>query len=143
MTVCFRYLNFPALPDEIHLEIHKSYLENPNYFKFRDDRFYKIHLANDKLTETVKSIIPNPGKISVQLIQNSVPIHVDIGRTEAINYLISTGGDDVYTCFYQNNLLVEKHKIEPFRWHWIDVSNPHTVINLTNDQPRIAITISY
>jgi hypothetical protein len=143
MSSCFKYLDFPALSDAMHTEIYNSFLENPNYFEFKEDKFYKIHLANDKLTETVKSIIPNPGKISVQLIQNSLPIHVDIGRTEAINYLISTGGDDVYTCFYQNNMLVDRLVIQPFRWHWMKVSNPHTVINLKKDQPRISITISY
>ena len=143
MPACFRYLDFPALSDDLHLEIHKSYLENPNYFEFKEVKLYKIHLANKKLTEAVKCIFPDAPIISVQFIQDTLPIHVDIGRTEAINYLISTGGDNVYTCFYQNNQLAEKHKIEPFRWHWLDVSNPHTVINLQKDQPRISITISY
>ena len=143
MSLCFKYLDLPALPDAVHTEIHNSFLENPNYFKFKEDKLYKIHKANNKLIEAVKSVIFNPGTISVQLLQDWNPRHVDINRTEAINYLISTGGDDVYTCFYQNNMLAEKLVIQPFRWHWINVSIPHNVINLKKNHPRISITISY
>jgi hypothetical protein len=143
MSLYFKYLNFPSLPESIHSEVYNSYLENLNYFEFKKFKPYKVHQANNKLTEEVRSIIPNATDVNVQLIQYGLPVHIDVGRTEAINYIISTGGDNVCTCFYQNRSLVEQYIIEPFRWHWINVSIPHTVINLKKDSTRISITISY
>ena len=88
MSLYFKYLNFPSLPESIHSEVYNSYLENLNYFEFKKFKPYKVHQANNKLTEEVRSIIPNATDVNVQLIQYGLPVHIDVGRTEAINYII-------------------------------------------------------
>lgn len=75
----------------------------------------------------------------------SHPIHYDYGRKYAFNYLLNTGGEDVWTCWYDSDKkLIEKHKIEPFRWHAIAV-NPelHAVQGIEKDKKRIFISLNW
>jgi hypothetical protein len=118
-------------------------MTNNNYFTSSDISYYRIYAANSTLNGFVRKLIPNAKIVSVQIIRTGIPIHTDIGRTEAINYIISTGGDNVYTCFYAEDNLEQKYKIETERWHWLNVSVPHQVIGLDNNNPRVAITVSY
>jgi hypothetical protein len=142
MSTCFKYLDLPRIPQSLYCEIYNSIITNPNYFYFPKVPYYKIHKVNFVLNDFIKNLIPNAKIVSVQIIRKDIPIHTDMGRTEAINYIISPGGDDVYTCFYAEDNLEQKYKIETERWHWLNVSLPHRVINLDNDNPRVAVTVN-
>ena len=143
MSACFKYLDLPCIPRHLYCEIYNSVMTNNNYFTSPDISYYRIYAANSTLNGFVRKLIPNAKIVSVQIIRTGIPIHTDIGRTEAINYIITTGGDDVYTCFYAEDNLEQKYKIETERWHWLNVSVPHQVIGLDNNNPRVAITVSY
>ena len=141
MSTCFKYLDLPRIPQNLYCEIYNSIVTNPNHFSFSNVSHYKIHTVNELLDNFIRPMIPCSKLISVQIIRKGIPIHVDIGRTEAINYIITPGGDNVYTCFYAEDNREQKYKIEPERWHWLNVSIPHRVINLDNN-PRVAVTVS-
>ena len=69
-----------------------------------------------------------------------LPVHKDTNRLVAWNYIIDQGGDEVYTCFYDDDQnLIEKVNIETGRWHKLDVQTFHNVEGMT--RPRIALTV--
>jgi len=142
MSTCFKYLDLPCIPQNLYCEIYNSILTSDNHFSFPNVPYYKIHTVNAVLNNFIRNLIPNVKEISVQIIRTGIPIHTDIGRKEAINYIITPGGDNVYTCFYAEDNLEQKYKIETERWHWLNVSIPHRVINLENNNPRVAVTVS-
>ena len=142
MSDYFKYLDLPLVPKDLEAEVYNSIRTNPNYFTYQESHVYKIHSANQKLKGFVRLIIPNAKIISVQTTRQFLPLHTDIGRTEVINYIVNSGGKNVYTCFCENNTIVEKINIEANRWHWLNVSVPHMVINLEDHNPRVSITVS-
>ena len=78
-----------------------------------------------------------------QVIKNGMPIHKDINRTIAYNYLIETGGDNINTnVFDEGRQLIESECITTHRWHSIQVDKFHNVTNLQENSVRIAITLS-
>lgn len=132
--------------------------------KFVDPKFatYQLYLLHGKIAEFTKSIFDFEHNVSVQVIKKGVPVHVDIGRTAALNYIIETGGSNVTTAFFNiDDFIQDRNRsnlrlfpkldcppakpihevcIRPNRWHWLNVSIPHTVLNIENE--RIAITVS-
>jgi hypothetical protein len=75
----------------------------------------------------------------------SHPIHFDYGRKYAFNYFIDTGGDNVWTHWYDNDRnRIESHHVEPFRWHMIAV-NPelHSADGIEPGRRRICISLNW
>jgi hypothetical protein len=141
MSNYFEYLTeIPNIPDELLSEVYKSIHEHENVFVHNFYSNYQIFNLTDELIQFIKLKFNNH-IIQVHVIKNVLAIHKDINRTIAFNYLIDCGGNNVETCFYDKKLkLIEKIKIEPFKWHKLDVSTFHNVINL--ERPRIALTIT-
>jgi hypothetical protein len=132
------YLDLPRLPDELIDEIYKS-LEGIDRFPYKNDQ-YKSFEATPPLVEFTQKLFDFEHNTAVQIIKDHLIIHKDAFRTRAYNYVIEPGGANVQTCFYDDNEnLIESHCIELHRWHKLDVSVNHNVINLI--APRIAITV--
>jgi len=143
MGLYFRYMDMiPKLSDNLLSEIQESIEENKNWFFKEDYEYYQRHEATLKLREWSAIIfhrIKNR-KTCVQVVHEGIHIHKDIARVSTYNYLIDAGGNNVETCFYDDNFsLIKSIKIEPFRWHKLDVSVNHNVINI--QRPRIALTV--
>jgi hypothetical protein len=119
-----------------------------------------------EVSETIKKWVAeniNP-KFSahVQVINHGtiIPPHVDEVRSQAINYIISSGGDSITSFYYvkeeYKNLIVtpqtsipydrltvtESTLIQPKKWHSLDVTKIHGVTNMDPLQQRIALTLS-
>jgi len=79
-----------------------------------------------------------------QVLRNIIPIHKDVdGRPFAYNYLLSTGGDNVTTCFYDDNeKLVHSEVIPAGCWHRLSVQNFHSVVNFDKNSTRVSITVT-
>jgi hypothetical protein len=136
-------LNFPDIKEMLLPHRYEEMFEATS----ESSRFLSCGNPNSYLKEeylTFKQYRWNTSLLFYKSKGTSGDLHTDLPAASwAINYIISTGGDNVCTCFYQNKSLIEQHIIEPFRWHWINVSIPHTVINLKKDSTRISVTISY
>jgi hypothetical protein len=133
-----RYLDLPEVPDELIVEVYKS-LEGIDRFPYKNNQ-YKSFGATQPLVEFTQRLFNFEHNTAVHIIKDHLIIHKDFFRTRAYNYIIDPGGDNVQTCFYDDNEnLIESHCIEPYRWHEFDASINHNVINLTS--PRIAITL--
>ena len=142
MNNLFTYLdNLPKLPEDLISEIYESTRVFPNIFQYPNYDYYKKYCVTKKLQSYIQGLFTEKHIIGVQVIKNKISIHKDFNRTVAYNYIINSGGEHAETCFYNDKYqLIEKHNIEERRWHRLDVSVFHNVINLV--KPRIALTVS-
>lgn len=79
-----------------------------------------------------------------QVLRNIIPIHKDIdGRPFAYNYLLSSGGKAVTTCFYDDDKKLVYSEIIPTGcWHRLAVQNYHSVVQFDKGDVRISITVT-
>lgn len=137
----FEYLDYiPKLPENLEKYVFDSILGKDLFHKKND--VYKIFDAHFYLKEYLKDFFHlSIYNIRVQVINADTMIHIDHNRIKAINYIISSGGDNVITSFYNDDLsLIEKILIKEKKWHRIKVDTKHSVVNIVSP-PRIAITI--
>ena len=148
--------DLPILDESLVREAIYCRDNHQNIFRLKDHP-YQLYEATDKLREFIGSFLKFPHIVTVHSFSNTIPIHIDFGRTRAYNFIIDTGGPDVRTSFYDVNdftrnnegRLVESNVnykpiesifIRPTVWHILDVSVPHGVTNI--ETVRFGITVS-
>jgi hypothetical protein len=141
----FKYIDFlPILPEEIVTEIISS-TKNMNQWASHRADVYQLFECTQKLYDFIDLHLSELYVANVQLIKNTLPIHVDIGRLFVFNYIIETGGDNAHTIFYSKNnddyTVIESHCIEPFKWHRLNVSTPHSVSTILPHNQRVSLSI--
>lgn len=104
--------------------------------------YYKTFKGGEHLIEFTKKYFNFEHNSQIHIVYQGLPVHKDLMRLEAFNYILDPGGDKVYTCFYEEDkkFIKEKYIIESNRWHRIRTDVYHAVLNQT--RPRIALTIS-
>lgn len=135
----YSYLDLPKVPTELILPLEEI-LKLENIFGGATDK-YTIHECQNELRDFLQQLFPSYTKFRYQTLREGVPVHIDRGRTEAINYLIDTGGDNVSTVWYEYDWttpFLEK-VFEAHRWHKLQVDIYHGVSNIKTC--RYAITI--
>lgn len=134
-----QYLNLPKLPENMIKEVYKS-LEGVNIYPYPLDE-YQSFAATQPLQEYTKSLFDFSHNTLVQIIKDNLGLHKDFCRKQAYNYILEPGGDNVLTCWYnEEKNLIESHCIDAHRWHKLNVDVFHNVENITKS--RIAITIN-
>jgi hypothetical protein len=114
----------------------------PNMYPDPSYPYYKTFNGGTKLIEFVKDYFSPEYSPKIHVVYIGLPVHKDLMRPEAFNYILDPGGDKVYTCFYEENRrsIKEKYIIDTQRWHRIQTDVYHAVLN--QSRPRIALTIS-
>jgi hypothetical protein len=137
----YQYLDLPQVPDDLLLSLDKV-LQLENIFEYKDKTdVYTIHPCQTALTEYLKTVFPKHTKFRYHTLTDELPIHVDIGRSQAINYIIDAGGSDVKTTWYKDDKttkILEK-VFKPNCWHSIKTDIHHGVSNIKTR--RYAITV--
>ncbi len=159
----FEYLDaLPPVSSDLLNEARHASLNRVSTFVDPKFSTYQFYLLQGKIAEFTKSIFNFKHSVSVQVIKNGAPVHVDIGRAVAYNYIIETGGVNVLTAYFNIDDFIQDRNnrhlrlfpkldcapaepiytvcIEPNRWHKLNVSVPHTVLNIGSE--RIAITVT-
>lgn len=141
----FEYINYlPIVPEEIITEIILS-TKKPNLWGGHRADVYQLFECTRKIYDFIHTHLDNNYRANIQVIKNTLPIHVDIGRSSVFNYIIDTGGEDIYTIFYrkdnENYTVIESHNIEPFKWHKLNVTTPHSVSTISPANKRISLSI--
>jgi hypothetical protein len=130
-------------------------------YKYEDLANFKMIQAKGELMKWVtQNVASNHCGVHLQVMTEGKYVfpHVDMLRTRVWNYLIDTGDAD--TCFYKPKLeyehlslvprtyvpyervdRIQTIKIEPHRWHELDVSKIHGVENIKS--PRLSISVSF
>ncbi len=131
------------------------------YFKDKIANFAFIE-ADPVLVKWVKNNISmSYRRVDVQVMTGGVIVvpHIDEIRQGALNYILSSGGTDVTTTFYEplnKDLVAVPQQAFPYdrisikdstvileeQWHILDVTKIHGVENLSPNEYRISISIS-
>jgi hypothetical protein len=139
--VYFEYLDLPAIPvalieaDSTGIELRENIFRNPEY------KFYKQYRVSEDITDFLKTIFTYNFHASYQVIRSGISIHKDGGRTNAINYILSQGGDNASLNIYDDDKrsILHREIIKKHKWHQIDVSKFHNVTNITG--VRMSVTV--
>ena len=137
----FKYMDFPTIPDELLGQDLNYFVGRKNIFRIPSYTHYKQYEIDTKLKEFLSEIFKFDFHCSYQVITNGLDIHKDGSRTECLNYLIDTGGEDSELRIYNDDKLEILHseRILNKKWHWINVGMNHNVVNISNT--RISISI--
>ena len=139
-----QYLSLPPLPPELTASISL----NPQDYSCKAigpgnlDTYIWTNDHNQELDAWCKQNICPDMYFAFQILHTSNNIHKDNGTKTKLNYVLSTGGDNVITEFYDDDktTLLDSYHIEPHRWHILKVDTYHRVINLEPNQYRFAVT---
>jgi len=137
-----KFLDKPAVPLHLILPLSEILLiENMFGGESKD---YTIHDCQHDLKEYLKPMFFDYTNFNYQVLNNGVPIHIDIGRNRAINYIIDPGGNNVSTRWYRSESSDDSDILFDIvlpanKWHELKVDEPHNVIGV--ETTRYAITV--
>lgn len=137
-------LNWDRIPNDLLDNNLASITTLPDYSPFKEYEKFKQFLITDQaLLDYIQQFFNFDVKNNsyYQIIKEGVATHIDVDRSIIYNYLIDTGGNDVYTVWYQEDKITENYRIKiPVNvWHKLDVTTYHSVLGITGN--RIAITV--
>ncbi len=139
---------WPAVPYMFHDAVRDIINnENDELHKFVGSSYepYKLYPISGSFRLWLEQNLPI--KIGacchIHVITSDLVIHKDYMEEKyKVNYIFSTGGENVQTNFYDDNfLLLESNVVPAFTWHWFDGTVNHHALNISTSQPRVAITI--
>jgi hypothetical protein len=154
----FKPANFATIPEDVLLSVdqvkqlepialvaRKDYLSNEIIAgQTIDTPNYRVYHVNPELTAYLETIFNFKFTAFYHIINTELEKHIDPGRTLGINYLLSSGGSNVTTEFYDKqepNRLVGSIVFPERRWYMLNVSVPHAVTaDSIIDRFAIAIT---
>jgi hypothetical protein len=141
------YLDLPKIPEDLIVDIYQTIRNTapkerhsvPEETDAEKYNAWNSIKASDKLKAFVKSLFDFEHDVHIFVLSDNLPVHKDNTRDIAYNYVLETG--DASTNFHNSDkVLTEEHKIEPFRWHKLDVKEFHSV--LIPQPPRILVSVS-
>ena len=147
--VTIKQVNLPVIPNELIYSYEQVITLDPWVLKYEDGRvydtdFYKVYIANKELCDWIKSVFEEELEYIEYLVAyKPLPMHKDLERTQAYNYVTETGGNNVQTEFYDfdRTTLLSSTECNPGTWYFLNVSYPHRVVGeLTS--PRVIISVT-
>jgi hypothetical protein len=141
------YLNLTPISDDLIDDVYATIKNTPvkdrhSEPKNTDAEQYSAWnsiKASESLKNFIKTLFDFEHEVHIFYLTADIPLHKDNTRDTAYNYVIETG--DANTNFYTSEgVLLEEHKIEPLRWHKLNVSQHHSV--LIPHGPRILVSVS-
>lgn len=132
-----QYLNLPELPKHI---VDTVSLQRQDYEFGAGGYWTDQH--NQLINQWCQQHICSSAYFAFQCFVNDVDLHRDSGTQVKLNYVLSTGGDQVYTEFYNDDGVtqIDKIIIEPRRWHLFQANVLHRVSGIEPGHTRFAIT---
>ena len=135
-----RYLNLPAIPNEIIASVNKNFDE---YEKVTHKETYTWSDSfNKEINDWCRANICDTMYWGFQIITGDMFLHKDRGTLTKMNYIIDTGGDQAVTEFYDEDqtTLLDSVIIQPFKWHVFKADTYHCVKNVDEGKVRFSIT---
>lgn len=137
-----RYLNFPQIPDSL-IEETLNQLPNSRTAGRIFHTYSWTSIDKTRIEDWCNQNISSGLIWGLQIIKGDLTLHVDSPTKVKISYIFETGGDNVFTEFYkdhQSNILVDRIKIDPLRWHILNVNVPHKVVGMDAGRVRVSLT---
>lgn len=145
-----KYLyHVPSVPEELLDPIEKIIGQESEVMLVRDFAHFEFKTVNPKLDEWLHSVFKMKCYAKYQVIRNGIAIHKDSpafpgDRRLAFNYLLQSGGPNVVTTVYDEDktTILQSECIPLKRWHSLVVEKWHGVEGISNEDPRVAITVT-
>lgn len=133
--------DIPPIPEELidPLDVIES---RKNLFPVEIPDSYATYFVSDKLQEWGQQFFDYNVDVRYQVIKKALPVHIDFGNnTFKYNYLLSLGGDEVRTMWWDQdrNNIVESFVAPINTWHRINILQPHSISELTS--VRLSVTM--
>lgn len=138
-----RYLNLPALPQELADSIPRDFDAYEKKIQGKKSVGYVwTDSHNHAVDAWCKKNICDSVYFAYQIISGDMVIHKDQGTKTKFIYLLQSGGSDVWTEFYAEDqvTVIQREKIELNRWVLMKVDCYHRVVGVEPGKVRFAIT---
>lgn len=140
----YKELDFPKLPEQYSFDEYtlKSNFQDISPFpEYSEYRLYRITDTNLENFLQPYFKFDLSGMVKCQVIKKNIVIHKDVNRDIVYNYILDTGGDNVTTVWYDEDMVTEVKSVSIPKsvWHVMDVTKFHTVKGI--ETTRVAITI--
>lgn len=141
------YLDLPKIPEELIVDIYQTIRNTvpkdrhsvPEGTDAEKHNAWNSIKASDKLKAFTRSVFDFEHDVHIFVLSGDLPVHKDNTRDVAYNYVLETG--NASTNFHDaDQILIEENKIDPFRWHKLDVKEFHSV--LIPQPPRVLVSVS-
>lgn len=141
------YLDLPPVPERFIKTIEeiialplKEMTDVPNAYH----NVFNTRYVEEDLNDWLKTIFDFPMYAQYQLIYRGIPVHKDKSdRLIAYNYLLATGGENVITTIYDDNMkLLQLERLQLQRWHRIETGYFHGVHGIAVNSIRCSISIT-
>lgn len=145
MSVYLQYVNFPPLPQHILDSIVLDVTQYPNQVLGRsgpNSNYRASSNFNEQVNQWCQENICSSIAWFFQWSLGDLLIHKDAVPKTRINYLITPGGNNVLTEFFNDDKTTKtaSYCIEPHRWHILKVDSYHRVVNV--EPPAVRFSIS-
>lgn len=138
------YLDLPKIPEHLiePIDIIINKPPKPGSNIPADFAPFQTRLVSKELFEWVQDMFKLKCYTQYQIINRGIPIHKDIGRTVAFNYILETGGPKVLTTIHgDTKKMIGYEEIKPYVWHRLKTDEFHSVIGMTSSRVSISVEI--
>jgi len=145
MNTLYEELDWPQVPAEFCITNEEFMIKNFIHSHPVDHYlYYRQYKYNSNTLVKILQPLFNfdiRGRIFYQIIKKGISTHKDIGRKIIYNYILDTGGEEVFTRFYEEDKVTESLsvKIPLHKWHKLDTTHYHNVTGI--ERPRVAISV--
>lgn len=146
----------PALPKDLEEVVWRRVsLGNDEFDKIFNATNYEYYSLDHELelvgwikNNVLSKILENKERVAklsigVHVIKAKIAIHVDHKRDACVNYILTTGGENVMTKYYQKDQksLLAEYCIAKNEWHALLTNVDHGIHGVAENTNRIALTI--
>jgi hypothetical protein len=135
-----QYINLPQIPKDILSSVCLDF--DAYQAKSGWDNYVWTDTFNTEVNDWCKKNICQDMYWGFQIITGDIKKHKDQGTRTKFVYLLQTGGDQVYTRFWDDSgeTLLDEYLIESNRWHVLKVDSVHSVEGVAKGSVRFSIT---
>jgi hypothetical protein len=109
-----------------------------------ESEWYHVYTCDQELTDWIVKHFPVEVDVVEYIVSDrAIIMHTDLGRSQAYNYVLDTGGKNILTEFYNDSRdqLVEQVEYATNQWYLLNVSVPHMVKG-EQTRPRVLISVT-
>lgn len=137
------YDSIPAPPEYVQYKTLEDLKKNTIVASFFEDTYGSFLCQQHEIESIYRSFFDFDvtNRFTYQYIGPNLPVHKDVGRVETYNFIISPGGDEVKTVWFEEDktTILYEEVIRSGVWHKIQVDKYHTVVNIQS--PRILMSV--
>ena len=139
-----QYVNFPQPPKDLidSISLNLSNYKNARPGSSNPDTYFWTDEHNQEINQWGKKNICDELYFAFQFMTGFSQLHKDSDSKTKINYLITLGGSNVVTEFYDDTKETKlmEYRIEANRWHLFKADVFHQVSGIEPGNFRFAIT---